>query len=93
MRSRFEAFRDGDVSWLLASWHRSTRPGVLTLDGNPTWTGLQIIATVDGGRDDDTGVVEFRASYVSPTGEVGVHHERSRFVRELGRWYYLNGDG
>ena len=26
MRSRFEAFRDGDADWLLASWHPSTRP-------------------------------------------------------------------
>ena len=28
MRSRFAAFRDGDVDWLLASWHPSTRPAV-----------------------------------------------------------------
>ena len=31
MRSRFEAFRDGDADWLLTSWHSSTRPGVLEL--------------------------------------------------------------
>ena len=57
--------------------------------GNPTWRGLQIIDTVAGGPDDDTGIVEFRATYLVPGGGVGVQQERSRFVREGSRWYYL----
>jgi SEC-C motif-containing protein len=89
MRSRFEAFRDADVAWLLASWHPSTRPGRLDLNGNPRWRGLQILDVVDGGEDDDTGIVEFRASYLTPGG-VDFQHERSRFVREVGRWCYLD---
>ena len=88
MRSRFEAFRDGDFAWLLASWHPSTCPDALDLSGNPSWRGLQIIDTVAGGVDDDTGIVEFRATYLV-RGGVDVLHERSRFVREDGRWYYL----
>lgn len=91
MRSRFEAFRDGDAAWLLASWHPSSRPARLDLSDNPAWRALQIIDTVDGGTDDDTGIVEFRATYRAPGGGVGVLHERSRFVREHGRWYYLDG--
>jgi SEC-C motif-containing protein len=35
MRSRLEAFRDGDADWLLASWHRFTLPSVLDLSHNP----------------------------------------------------------
>ena len=93
MRSRFEAFRDGDVVWLLASWHPSTRPSSLDLSDNPTWRGLQIVDTVAGGPDDDTGIVEFRATYLIPGGGVDVQHERSRFVREGGRWYYLDAIG
>jgi len=46
---------------------------------------------VAGGEDDDTGVVEFRASYLTDEG-IAVLHERSRFVREGGRWFYLDGD-
>ncbi|WP_245859136.1 YchJ family protein [Luteimicrobium subarcticum] len=91
MRSRFAAFRDGDVPWLVATWHRSTRPDDLDLDDNPRWRGLQVVDTVDGGPDDATGVVEFRATYVTDDG-IGVLHERSRFVREEGRWYYVDGD-
>ncbi len=90
MRSRFEAFRDGDADWLLASWHPSTRPPSVDLSDNPRWRGLQIVDVVDGGPDQTAGVVEFRATYLAGGGEVGVLKERSRFVREDGRWYYLD---
>lgn len=89
MRSRFKAFRDADAEWLLASWHPSTRPADLDLTNNPRWRGLQIVDLVDGGPDDDTGVVEFRATYVAGPGDVRIQHERSCFVRGDGRWYYL----
>ena len=91
MRSRFDAFRRGDRDWLLATWHPSTRPDDLDLSDNPRWRGLQILDTVDGGADDTTGVVEFRASYIAD-GELGILQERSRFVREDGRWLYVDGD-
>ncbi len=89
MRSRFEAYRDGDVAWLLASWHPSTRPATLDLSGNPAWRRLQIVDTVAGEPADDTGIVEFRATYLAAGGGVEVLHERSRFVRDHGRWHYL----
>ena len=81
MRSRFEAFRNGDADWLLASWHPSTRPAALDLTRSPRWRGLQIVDTVAGTAADDTGIVEFRATYVQQR-ELQVLHERSRFVRE-----------
>jgi SEC-C motif-containing protein len=93
MRSRFEAFRDADVDWLLACWHPSTRPAVIDLASNPKWRGLQIVDVVDGKADDVTGIVEFRATYLTaPGGGVLVLHERSRFVQEGGRWYYLDAE-
>lgn len=90
MRPRFEAFRDGDAAWLLSSWHPSTRPSSLDLSDNPTWRGLQILDRVAGGPYDETGIVEFRATYLLPAGGVGIQHERSRFVREDDHWYYLD---
>lgn len=91
MRSRFAAFTAGDVPWLLRTWHPSTRPADLDLTDNPRWRGLQIVDVVDGGADATAGVVEFRATYLQDD-EIGVLHERSRFVRESGRWYYVDGD-
>ncbi len=89
MRSRFAAFRDADAEWLLASWHPSTRPTAIDLQGNPRWRGLQIVEVVDGTEHDVTGLVEFKATYVVAPGDVRILHERSRFIREDGRWYYL----
>jgi len=91
MRSRFEAFARGDAEYLLASWHPSTRPAALDLDVVVEWRRLQIVDTVAGGPDDVDGVVEFRASYRSPDG-AGLLHERSRFTRGDGRWFYVDGD-
>lgn len=90
MRSRFDAFRRGDASWLLATWHPSTRPATLDLSDNPAWLRLEIITVEFGGPSDDAGVVEFAASYLAG-GAVGVLRERSRFVREDGGWFYLDG--
>lgn len=92
MRSRFDAFRRADVDWLLRTWHPSTRPGTLDLSDNPRWRGLQIVDVVDGAAGDTTGIVEFRATYVAEGGGVDTLHERSRFVCESGRWYYIDGD-
>jgi SEC-C motif domain protein len=92
MRSRFEAFRDADDQWLLASWHPSKRPTAIDLRDNPRWRGLQILDVLGGSVDDVAGVVEFRATYVAGPGDLRTLHERSRFVREGGRWYYLDAE-
>jgi SEC-C motif-containing protein len=36
--------------------------------------------------------VEFTASY-DVAGRTAVMHERSRFERRAGRWFYVDGDG
>ena len=92
MRSRFDAFRSADARWLLRTWHPSTRPTSLDLTDNPRWRGLQIVDTNDGGPGDTHGIVEFRATYLADGGGLGILHERSRFVHESGRWFYVDGD-
>jgi len=91
MRSRYSANVLGSAAYLLASWHPSTRPGRIDLDDDVRWRRLQIVDTARGGEDDTEGLVEFRASYRS-SGGPGLVHERSRFVREGGRWLYVDGD-
>jgi len=97
MRSRYSAFAVGDAEYLLSTWHPSTRPAELELDPHMEWRRLVIVDAVDGGEGDEDGVVEFRAYWrVLPTPQRprdgGVLHERSRFRRERGRWFYLDGD-
>jgi SEC-C motif-containing protein len=90
MRSRYSAFVVGDAGYLLATWHPATRPRALTLDPDVRWTGLDVLATTGGAMLGSEGTVEFRAHYVAGRG-TGVQHENSRFVREGGRWSYLDG--
>lgn len=90
MRSRYSAFVKRDAGYLLATWHPSRRPPALDLDDPQQWLGLEVRGTAAGGPDDDTGTVEFVARY-KDRGRAGRLHESSRFVREDGRWYYLDG--
>ncbi|MFB7885574.1 YchJ family protein [Microbacterium sp. NPDC056057] len=90
MRSRYTAFVVGDAAYLHDTWHPGTRPAELTLDPDQRWTGLEIVGTADGGEGDRRGVVEFRAAWRHGRDR-GVLHERSRFVRQGERWWYLDG--
>ncbi|MCA0294140.1 MAG: hypothetical protein LCH96_02290 [Actinobacteria bacterium] len=40
-----------------------------------------------------TGVVGFRATYLVPDAGAGVQQEHSQFVREDGRWLFLDSVG
>ena len=91
MRSRYTAFVVGDRRYLVETWHPGTRPADLDLDADQRWTGLEIVATKAGGGSDTRGTVEFRAGWRHGR-ERGVLHERSRFVKQSGRWWYLDGD-
>ena len=90
MRSRYSAFAVGDAGYLLATWHPSTRPRGLELDPHTRWTGLDVLGTTGGTLLAAEGTVEFRAHHVVDR-EAGAQHENSRFRREGGRWYYLDG--
>jgi len=90
MRSRYSAFVVGDVEYLLATWHPTTRPRVLDLDDDVRWVGLDVLATTGGALLAAEGTVEFRAHYVRDR-EAGTQHENSRFVRDGGAWRYLDG--
>jgi SEC-C motif-containing protein len=89
MRSRYSAYAYGDADYLFRTWHPRTRPAEVTVDPRITWTGLELMDTVAGGPDDDRGEVEFRALFES-AGRAGSLHERSRFERRAGRWFYLD---
>lgn len=91
MRSRYSAFALGLADYLAFSWHSSTRPNDLEVDSNTRWLRLIVESSEAGGPFDTEGTVTFMAI----GREAGVRfelHERSRFVREAGRWVYLDGE-
>jgi SEC-C motif-containing protein len=89
MRSRYTAFVLGDAPYLLATWHSSQRPAELTLEAGAKWLGLEIKQHCNTGEH--TAEVEFVARF-RVGGKAVRQHERSRFVREDGRWFYVDGD-
>src|SRR5688572_16322062 len=86
MRSRYSAYVRADESYLLATWHASTRPARLDFDDATRWLGLDVKRHVVD--DADHAQVEFVARYRVGGGRAVRLHELSRFVREDGRWYY-----
>jgi len=90
MRSRYAAFVCGDADYLFRTWHPRTRPAEVTIDGDTVWTSLDVTDTAAGGIDDDSGEVEFTARFET-ANRPGSMHERSRFVRRAGRWFYVDG--
>ncbi len=91
MRSRYTAYVVGNVNHLLGSRHLSTRPDHIDPANFPKWCGLEIISTEEGGSGDDRGIVEFKASFLSENS-IRTLHEKSRFVKENGKWFYVDGD-
>lgn len=92
MRSRYSAYVLRLEDYLLASWHPDTRPAHLDLAGQhpaPTWLGLSVKRHQSEG---DHAIVEFVARMRYGGGSAQRLHEVSRFVREDGRWFYLDGE-
>lgn len=87
MRSRYSAYVLGQINYLLATWHPSTAPGELELPPIK-WLGLDVRHTEIGG---DAGIVEFVARHRDSSGRAQRLHETSRFVRQDGRWFYIDG--
>ena len=86
MRSRYSAYVLGLLDYLLATWHASSAPGDLELPP-VKWLGLEVRHAEAVG---DAGVVEFVARCRDSQGAQRMH-ETSRFVRQDGRWYYIDG--
>ena len=89
MRSRYSAYALGLDDYLLLSWHAETRPASVRFEPALRWLGLTIKRHMR--HDDDHATVEFIARYRVGGGSAGRLHETSRFVREDGRWYYVDG--
>lgn len=88
MRSRYSAYALQLSDYLMATWHPSTRP-TEPLEHEPglRWLGLQVL------RHERIDADHARVEFVARSklgGRANRHRELSRFVREGGRWMYLD---
>ena len=99
MRSRYSAFTRANEAYLRATWHPTTLPAgpLVEPDERCQWVGLEVKSALrlrqrkaDLPENPDRDTVEFVARY-KIAGRAHRLHEVSRFVREDGRWFYLDG--
>src|SRR5690606_14149416 len=96
MRSRYAAFCTRNAVYLLQTWHPDGRHDTSLADlesgcGQQRWCRLQVISAPVVAENADSALVEFVAFFQTADGAPGQLHERSRFVREQGRWFYCDG--
>ena len=91
MRSRYTAYALGRNAYLRQTWYPATRPGNAQLDDDAAtkWIGLEVKRHEV--QDENHVIVEFVARY-KVGGRAYRLHEVSRFIRENGLWFYVDGD-
>jgi len=95
MRSRFVAYATGNMQYVKSTWHSSTRPADVSDSAATHWLSLEVIEALKESDKSEQSFVEFKACFIdSSTQEArhGVMHERSRFIKEDGRWRYIDGE-
>jgi len=91
MRSRYTAFVLEDETYLLSSWHTTTKPNTIEFDMETKWLGLKIVSTKMGQETDQNGWVNFIARY-KISGKAHRLEEHSYFTRESGYWRYVSAE-
>lgn len=92
MRSRYSAYILDKKQYTYRTWDENTRPTLKQLrEGrSQKFIKLEIINTTKGNTNDETGTVEFIASYImSPSNEIQKYHENGTFIQLKNRWYYV----
>jgi SEC-C motif-containing protein len=95
MRARYSAYTQVEMDFLFESLHpdkrdENDREGARDWAENSQWHGLEILETRDGAGGDDSGVVEFAATYTYED-ETQRYHEIADFQRFEGDWYFVEG--
>ena len=94
MRSRYTAFVLRKADYLVASWHPARRYDGLESElsdgfGCAEWLGLTIFEETRG-KEENEAYVSFVARF-QENGQQTAIIERSRFLKENDRWYYMDG--
>lgn len=95
MRARYTAYTQVNMNFIEKTHDPKTKHDI-DLEANrkwaetTKWTGLEILETEQGGKDDETGTVEFKATFATEDGPQ-THHELAEFRKQDGSWYFSDG--
>jgi SEC-C motif-containing protein len=88
MRSRYSAFVLSRGDYLKKTWLDTTCPSGLSFEPNVKWLGLEVRAhRLTGPANAEVEFVALSRLKGQPTRL----HELSRFVKDNGRWFYVDG--
>lgn len=95
MRSRYSAHVKGLTQYIIDTYHPSCnaeelKEGIedsIELD----WRKLKVISSHLSDKSGNEGFVSFKATY-SEDGQLYQLKELSRFLKENGKWYYIDGE-
>lgn len=95
MRSRYTAYVNAEINYLFASTYISQRhlynqKSLRDWAEKSQWLKLEILGTTKGQKNDNSGIVEFKA-YYNQNGIAKIHHELSTFIKKDGYWYFESG--
>ena len=96
MRSRFTAYSMARADYLAATTCAEER-AKLDVEELGRYCravkciSLRVTETEAGGKGDETGIVVFQAK-LQINGKRMLHKEKSRFIREDGKWAYVDGE-
>ncbi|MHA1598614.1 MAG: YchJ family metal-binding protein, partial [Alphaproteobacteria bacterium] len=96
LRARYCAFSQGNVGYLVATLAPELRAEYDQIEAESTardadWQGLEIRTIKGGGKDDDSGEIEFVARF-RLGDEPRIHHELSTFRRDDDGWLCSGGE-
>ncbi len=93
MRARYSAHVAGLVDFVVGTYHPSCNAEqereAITESIQSNWQKLQVVSCQNGSNTDE-GFVHFKAYFKQDDKEFCLE-ERSRFIRENGLWYYIDG--
>ncbi len=89
MRSRYSAYCTQAANYLVQTTHKSTRQfhkksDILEWSVSNKWMRLEIIKSAEF-------IVEFKAFFTDENNESSLHHEKSTFTFDGGKWFYVDG--
>ncbi|MBI4061140.1 MAG: YchJ family protein [Elusimicrobia bacterium] len=95
MRARYTSYATGRIDFIEKSHAPESRADFDRKASekwarDSVWRGLSVIATKDGGPDDETGVVSFVAGF-SQDGRDYEHREIATFRKEGAAWLFVDG--
>ena len=90
MRSRYAAYATYNAAYLEETMAGPAREKAAGKIPPHSWVELKILSTTQGTANDESGAVEFKASF-EDDGMIYTMHELSQFEKINHRWFYIDG--